>query len=107
MPKVYCCQNKGYDFSPAKVYGEIIVLFDGEVPEFFNVTALTHIIKTKLADMQKEDYLILVGNVLPSAIATSIAMENFGMVNILLFDAKNLTYVPRLLARHHLYMERK
>lgn len=101
MSKVWVVQNKGYDFSTAKTFGEVEILFDGVVSEFFNVTGLTHIIKTKLADYQKDDYLILVGNVLANSIALTIVMQNLGCVNLLLFDAKTSTYVPRLLARHH------
>jgi hypothetical protein len=80
MPRVYITQDKGYDFGPAKVYGELVVLFEGQVDEFFNV---------------------LVGNTLPNSIVFSLVMENYGHVNLLLYDAKNSSYVPRLLARHH------
>lgn len=106
MPKVYVVQNKGYDLRPAEVYGPITVLFDGPVDEFFNVTGLTHIIKRRLEGYQKEDYLVLVGNVLANSIAMTCVMQNMNFVNLLLFDAKTSTYVPRLLAQHHTDMGR-
>jgi hypothetical protein len=105
MPTVFTVQNKGYDLRPAEVYGRVDVLFDGPVSEFFNVTGLTHIIKRKLESATKDDYLILVGNVLANSITMTIWMQRFGYVNLLLFDAKTSTYVPRLLATHHMAMQ--
>ena len=104
MPQVFAVQNKGYDMRPAEVYGTVHILFDGPVSDFFNTTGLAHTIKKKLELATKDDYLVLVGNVLANSIVMTVWMQRFGYVNLLLFDARTSTYVPRLLAAHHVAM---
>jgi hypothetical protein len=102
MPKVYVVNNKSFDLAPAKMYGDVEVLYEGTPNDIFMTSKHVHIIKQKLLAMESSDYLLLVGNLVVNALAFAITMERFGFVNILLYNIKDNRYEPRVIHRHQL-----
>jgi hypothetical protein len=102
--KVYVVHQRDFDLSKAKTYGELVVMFEGSIDNIFNLTHLAYLVKSKLKDMHSNDYLVLSGNMVLNVLAVATALQNFGLVNVLLYDIKRAEYVPRLLAKHHLDM---
>jgi hypothetical protein len=104
MAVVYVVHNKGFDLTPAKKFGDIVVLCDGSPPDIFMITRHAHLIKQKLKNMKAEDYLACTGNLILNILAFGIVLETFGYVNVLLYDVKTEQYVPRLVAKHQLIL---
>ena len=105
MPNVYVVHLKDFDVSRAAAYGTLIPMFTGKI-NIFNVTALAFQVKEKLKDYKKEDYLLLTGNLVLSALAVAAVVQNFKTANLLVFDIKRNEYLPRTLADSHLDMGR-
>ncbi len=102
MPKVYVVNNKNLDLSPAKVYGEVVVLCDGAPNDIYMVSKHAHTLKRQLQDMNSSDYLAVAGHMLLCMLAFSIILEKFGFVNLLLFNVHDMSYTPRVVAKHQL-----
>ena len=102
MPKVYITNTKSFDMSPAKKYGELVVMYDGSPHDIFMLSKHIHIIKTKLAEMDKSDYLLLSGNLILNMLAGAIVLEKFGYINLLLYDVRNMKYETRVIHTHQL-----
>jgi hypothetical protein len=99
--KVFVVHRKDYmDVKAAGVYGEVHVMFDGPVPALFDLNRLVWMIKDKLKDMSKDDYLALAGNMVVNAMALSVALESYKTVNILLFDVRDQRYTVRTMNRN-------
>jgi hypothetical protein len=94
--------NKDYNLEPAKTYGDLVVIYEGQPHDVFMTSKHAFLIKQKLEGMQSSDYLVVVGNMILNMIAFGIILERFGYVNALLFDVRTMTYVPRAILKHQL-----
>lgn len=101
-PKCYLVNNKEFDLSGAKAYGDIVTLYDGKAPDVFNTSRHAFALKEKLAGAISSDYLIVGGNVVLILLAFGVLYEKFGFVNLLLFDVRTSTYTPRVVPKHQL-----
>lgn len=102
-PRCYIVENrKGHDLSSAAIYGDITTLYEGQTADIFMVSKHMHQLKQLLADVEQNDYLIVSGNMILAMIAFGIMLQKLGSVNVLLFDVRNMCYVPRVIAKHQL-----
>lgn len=105
-PKVYLVNNKDFLLQSAEVYGDIVVLYQGQPQDVFSTSKHAFMIKQKLANMESSDYLICGGNMILVLISFGIIYEKFGFCNLLLFDVRTSTYTPRVIPRHQLQGEK-
>jgi hypothetical protein len=101
-PKVFLVNQRDFDMSGAKVYGDLVTLYEGQPSDIFSTSKHAYQIKQKLADAQSSDYLVVAGNMVLVVIAFGILYERFGFVNLLLFNIKTSEYTPRVVAKHQL-----
>ena len=102
-PRCYCVENrKGHDLSGAEVYGDLVVLYNGQPSDIFMVSKHMHQIKKLLAEAEQSDYLVASGNLILMLLTFGVLLEKFGSVNLLLFDVRTMQYVPRVVAKHQL-----
>ncbi len=101
-PKVYLVNNRDFDMEGARVYGDLVLLYDGQPNDVFSTSKHAFAIKQKLEDMQSSDYLIVAGNMILVLIAFGIIYEKFGFVNLLLYDVRSSQYTARVLPKHQL-----
>jgi len=101
-PRCYLVNTKDLDMSGAQVYGDVVNLYDKYPSNFFNTSTQAYYLKQKLVEAQSSDYLVMAGNLVLTIIVFGILYERFGFVNILLYDIRNNTYVPRVIPRHQL-----
>lgn len=101
-PKCYLINNRDFDISGAMIYGDVVILYEGQPQDVFSTSKHAFGIKQKLKDMQSSDYLIVAGNMILVLIAFGIIYEKFGFVNLLLFDVRTLQYTARVVPRHQL-----
>ena len=104
MPKVYIVHKKDFDMSGTRLFGEQVVMFDGLIDDVFNLPRLAALCRAHLKTFSKEDYLCLSGNLVVNAVAVAIATTNLECVNVLLYDVRQAQYVPRSIAKNHLYI---
>lgn len=86
----------------ARVYGDLLVLYESQPQDVFSTSKHAFSIKQKLEDMDASDYLIVGGNMILVLIAFGIIYEKFGFVNLLLYDVRTSNYTARVLPRHQL-----
>lgn len=101
-PKVYLINDKAFDMSSAKVYGDLDILYPEQPKDVFSTSRRAFEIKNKLKDMISSDYLICAGNMILVLLAFGIIYEKFGFVNILIFDIKKSEYTARVVPKHQL-----
>lgn len=96
MAKVYIVSNNGFDFDPAKEFGELVFLTTGYV----NVHENFEDYKKKFVNILKEfqpqtDYLLLVGVNLLNVLAYSAIREvdNVQPIKVLQWNANQNKYV--------------
>lgn len=95
-PKVYVVSKGSHDYKTAEEYGEVVFLYDEtRKPNVFASDALVKEVEEKLADSTEEDYLILAGSMLPSAVAFHVLIEKHRHVHNLLYSFKNNNYELR------------
>jgi hypothetical protein len=92
------------DMTSAKPYGELVTLYPEQPNDVFACSKHTYLIKNKLKDAESSDYLLVVGNMILVLLTFGVLLEKFGYVNVLLYDVRKMTYVPRVVAKHHLTM---
>lgn len=93
--KVWIVNSSGHDFDDAKKFSEeLIPLTHGRV-NIFNVERLVEEFKGKMSSFGENDWLLLSGNAVLNVIASTIAMELHGKVNLLIYDVIQKEYVPR------------
>lgn len=95
MSKVYILNNSGNDYSEATNFGELLIVNDGPY-SIFNTGNLINSLKTKFMEFNaKGDYLVMSGSPFVAAMTLTLLLEHNKMINVLLFDAKRRTYIPR------------
>lgn len=102
MQKVYIVNDKNYDLTAAGKFGEVHLIYPGNVSDIFMVSKHVYFIKHRLKDMDSSDYLAVTGNMILCMLAFAVIMEKFGFVNVLLFNVRDLSYTPRVVARHQI-----
>ena len=96
MAKIYVVAKGAHEYSSAETYGEVVFLYDDDrKANVFATDALIKEIEEKLKDATADDYLIMSGSMLPSAVAFSVLLEKTGVVNNLLFSFRNSNYELR------------
>lgn len=101
-PRCYLINDKKFDMTSAKVYGDLVVLYPEQPRDVFSTSRRAFEIKEKLSDMESSDYLVCAGNMILVLIAFGVIYEKFSFVNLLIFDIINLTYTARVIPRHQL-----
>lgn len=94
-PIVYVVQNPGSkNILPAEKHGKLRVILSGdETPK-----EATEKLFDNLKHILPHDYLVQIGSPLNIGIATHLAMCcNAGLLNILVWDQTNYTYIPVLI----------
>lgn len=104
-PKVFVVSNKDYNLDPAKIYGDVTILYDEQPRDVFMTSRHAFILKQRLAQSGSSDFLAIAGNMILLCLAFGILMERHGFVNLLLFDLRTMTYVPRVVAKHQITKE--
>lgn len=107
-PKVFLMNNRDFDMEGARVYGDLLILYEGQPNDVFSTSKHAFKIKQQLdfLDIQSSDYLIVAGNMILVLIAFGIIYEKFGFVNLLLYDVRSSQYTARVLPKHQLSGEK-
>ena len=98
MPKVFILNNTSYDFSPAEEFGELKINSTESFP-IFNTGLTLSMVKSFLEDYTEEDFIVMSGSPVVSALAFCTIFSKFDKIHILLFDAKGRKYVPRTFSK--------
>jgi len=105
MSKIYVTNKSGHNIEPALQFGDdIIYLTEGKV-NIFRTDDLIEDLKEKLKDFNSEDYLIFTGNSIVSGLALSILFTKLPAIHLLLFNAKSIEYVSRLVENTRLNLK--
>jgi len=99
ITNIFITNVHGHDTSPADEFlkdGKIIPITEGR-QNIFNTESQIRHIKQVLKNMNSNDYLLLAGNATVSSICTALVFEKFGIVNLLIWDARKSGYVERTL----------
>lgn len=94
MRTVWIVNSSGHNFDAAKDYGEFVPLTKGKV-NIFNTERLIQEFKSKMANMNKDDWILLSGNVVLNVIAVAVAFAKHKEANLLIYDVIRKEYVPR------------
>lgn len=84
MPKIFIANRGSHDFEPAKRFGELVFITEGDLNKF----AIGNIYRTfasVLALATPEDFFLPTSLPILSAIGTGILVNKFGVVKYLLF----------------------
>lgn len=85
MPKIFCANRSGHDFSPALDYGEeIIYLTEGEVKPY-RVNAAYRQICRRLEGSSPDDLILQTGLPMLNVVAAAVFARKHGRLNLLLF----------------------
>lgn len=91
--------SKGpHDYTRAEEHGTLYYMF----PDKVNVFASDQLLKDiheKLRGSSSDDFLIMSGNMLASAMAFSVLMAKHGVVNVLIYSFKHVEYEVRTIRR--------
>lgn len=105
MPKVYAVQNQmrfdhelktlvpKFDYRPAEEYGEVEFLLSPNAAPF-NARSVLNELHKKLANIQPDDFLLLIGNPVLIGLTTAVAADyTDGQINFLQWSGKDQRYV--------------
>ena len=94
MRKVNGAWRSVHDFSPALVYGDIQILFQGGQNIPLAAYPLIRELKSKLRNIKHTDYLLLAGDPVLIGMATVIATQiTVGQINLLKWDRATGRYL--------------
>ena len=94
MPRIYITNRGGHDFSAAKRYGDFIFMSEGEQNPF-QVAKISREQAEFLQDSSPEDYILISGLPITTAIAAMILGRKHGRVNFLQHNARTGKYRSR------------
>lgn len=94
MPRVYVPNNRGYDYTPAEKYGEVVFLTEGNLNQF-NVSKLYRRLVEALEGSEPDDYWCVGGLTVLNILGTTILAEKHGRINLLLFRIAEGDYIVR------------
>ena len=92
--KVWVSADSSHDLTAAKAHGEIVTVVPGKVNVFAS-DALRNTVEAMLKDSGPEDFCLLAGNMLVSALVYNCLMELHGKVNILIYSFRQEIYEIR------------
>ena len=101
MKKVFVANYNGQDMSPAERFGQLVYLTEGST-NIFNTNKLISEIKDKLDVVREDDFLLVSGHSIVNIIASSLILFQYGLVNVLIYDAKTQDYVPQTITETRL-----
>lgn len=92
MPTVWITNKSGHDFSDARRFGDLQFLTEGHI-KAVAVNSLYRELAEKMQESQEDDYIVLTGMPILSAILCSIFAYKHGKINLLIF--KDGRYLER------------
>lgn len=93
-PTVYITNRSGHDFEPAKKFGQIKFLSEGDVDPF-NVNRIYCNLAVTLQHSNPCDFLLITGLSVMNSISSAIMARKHGRVNWLQYHAGTKTYSAR------------
>jgi hypothetical protein len=94
MPRVFIVNKSGHDYKPAEKWGDLYPLTEGTVHPL-QTDRIRKLIEGALSCSIKQDYLLLSGAPILNALAAVEFYRKHGLVNYLVYDAKQHNYVLR------------
>ena len=94
MPTVYIINKSGHDFSSAAEFGTIKYLSKGVINPYQALKIYRQFVDA-LSDSKPEDYILITGLPIMTAIATAIMSRKHGVINFLIFNATTNKYKSR------------
>lgn len=94
MPNVYIPNRSGHDFSGAKNFGDLVFVTDGRI-EKFRINNMYRIVVEKLEGSHPDDFIMATGLTQINVVLASVFAFKHGRLNLLIYDVKTDTYVPR------------
>jgi len=95
--------KRAFDLSDLDKYGELVVLYpDGRVPSFFNQAAFTVKLALRLREISfnpDKDHLVILGRSTYILVTALLLLNEFGVLNFLIFDAPYERYSPFTIRR--------
>lgn len=104
MPRVFVVNRSGHDITSVhSVVRDAVVidLSEGSV-NIFNTDRVIRDFGLKMHDSAPDDYLLLSGSITINIVAFGILLEKHGVVNTLLWHAREGRYVPRSIGKEDL-----
>lgn len=95
MPTVFVVNNSGHDYSDAERFGEILYCTEGPLNKF-DTAQMYRSLSEALLDANEDDYILMTSLTTLCCIATGMMVEQFGKVNMLLFQGGK--YISRTIA---------
>ena len=92
--KVWVSADSSHDVSMAKSFGEVVTVVPGKV-NVFGSDSLKKQVYEVLKDSKPDEYVILAGNMLASALVYEAMMNYHGVVNVLIFSFSQNKYEVR------------
>lgn len=99
---VYVVHNNYLNLEPAKIFGELTIIYNGTPPDVYNISRHVGHIKAALKDMKSSDFICCTGTIVLNLLVAGIVMEKFGFINILLYDIRSGVYKPRVIGKHQM-----
>lgn len=94
MPSVYVLNDMTHDYSTAERHGELVYVTEGRFP-IFKTDTLINKLKEELKDFADEDFLLISGPSLLAIYSVPMLLKRLGVIKLLVFDAKQQSYVVR------------
>lgn len=100
-PHVYCTNFPGIPLIDAEKFGEIIYLTDSfiDISKHEKVEELENRISLLLKDSIEEDYVLLIGFALVTAITTKLWFQRHSVMKILVHQQINKKYIEVVLRK--------
>ena len=98
MPTVYIPSRSGHDFSAAKKFGEICYLSGDHAVDPYKTNSIYCLFANILRNSTADDYILITGLSVMSAIATAIMARKHGKVNMLIYHASSGGYKARTIS---------
>jgi len=92
--KVWIPKSAGHSLEPAKLFGDLVVMFN-EWTTPFNPALLKEEVQKKLATFEDGDFLLLSGPVLLNVIVVHEILMRYGRVSALLYHSRDGVYLKR------------
>lgn len=84
MSKVYVINDSGHDYTPARPFGELVVLSEGTIDKF-HLTQMLRAFESALPISSPEDYILISGPSIMNCVACAMFAAIHGCLNLLLF----------------------
>ena len=99
--RVYIPNLSGHNYLDAKRFGTLVALTEGNINPL-TVDRLAYLCAERLGDSTEKDYLLLSGHQVINAIAATLLLVKHGLVNYLVYDAREKIYVRRTMTASQL-----